>query len=388
MGMSDLAAKLRAANAPALRIDWEEEEHAEIEEIANARHAQEAAADFGPEPESLAPGEDSDVQDAIMRDLDTLAMAPTSPTLPNLADFAPEPVQVGLSAKAELVDVTIHRWTGRKSDAETTARMARTAGADENKAGRWTKFLIDPAALDAVDKAANRVDAYSRSMTMCWRDGGIRLLPAAMHSEYKAEMNRLIGEYDHQVTLFLSQYAAKIDDAKATLASTFNERDYPTPNMLRAKFGITFLFDSVPTAGNFLVDVGAEEIERIRQSIEEAAQRTLAKMREDLADELRKTVAAMAEKLPEYQPAKIVRGKVVVKAAGTFHDSLVNNVRAKVRKLDVYNLAGDPDIAAIAAEAERELTAHDAETLRNDPTAREDTARKAAAILAKMESIF
>ena len=66
-----------------------------------------------------------------------------------------------------------------------------------------------------------------------------------------------------------------------------------------------------------------------------------------------------------------------------FRDSLVENVLAKliVRLAPALNLMDDPRIAALCADIERSLTAHDPERLRNSDTLRESVANEADAIL-------
>jgi hypothetical protein len=91
----------------------------------------------------------------------------------------------------------------------------------------------------------------------------------------------------------------------------------------------------------------------------------------------------MAEKLRAYSPA----GKGT-KATGVFRDSLVANVRETVADLVVHNVGSDTDVAALAAEMDAKLAAYEPETLRQDPTAREQTAKAAEDILSKMSAMF
>lgn len=345
-----------------------------------------------PEPGALLPAPDRapDLVKTYSPDPDEFAPVPV-PAAPlvaqigetrlDLGSFAPEPVKIGLAASAVLVNLTVHFWTAKKKD-DTATRATNAAAGAKDDAGAYIKNVLDPKLLEAPATAASKVRTYVESMTVVWQRGGIRLLPAAKLPEFNSEVRRLIAEFDKTVVILLSQYASARDDDRARLGTMFVEHEYPSVDEVRRKFGIAVDRYPVPDAGHFLVDLQAEEVERLKEDFRGTYDRALSAVRQDLAERMAAPVRAMAKKLRDY--GKDASGKTV----GTFRDSLVENIREAVDTLNVYNVAGDEDLTTIAAEVARDLAPHSPETLRQDDWTREQTAKKADAILSKMSALF
>lgn len=305
----------------------------------------------------------------------------------DLGDFAPEPVKIGLAANSLLVNLTVHFWTAKKKDDEATRKTNAAAGARED-AGAYIKNILDPKLLEVPATAASKVRTYVESMTVVWQRGGIRLLPAVKLAEFRSEVRRLIAEFDHTADVLASQYASARDDDAARLGTMFVNTEYPSVEEVRRRYRINVDIYPVPDAGHFLVDLQQEEVQRLRDEFQGTYGRAVAAMRADLAEQVAAPVRAMAKKLRDYKVVADPSAKKGSRTEGTFRDSLVENVREMVAKLKVYNVAGDEDIESVVADVERDLAPHSPETLRSDAYTREQTAKKADAILAKMSALF
>jgi Asp-tRNA(Asn)/Glu-tRNA(Gln) amidotransferase C subunit len=67
-----------------------------------------------------------------------------------------------------------------------------------------------------------------------------------------------------------------------------------------------------------------------------------------------------------------------------FKNSLVNNINELCDLLPKLNITNDPELQTSVAEIKIKLTAYDPQTLREDKTARSETAMEAQKILNKM----
>jgi hypothetical protein len=117
--------------------------------------------------------------------------------------------------------------------------------------------------------------------------------------------------------------------------------------------------------------------QRMRDALEHAMDEPIYRIIE--------TVGHMVDRLSAYKPAKPGTGK---RAEGTFRDSLVDNVRKLVDLLPAFNLSGSKALDDLTARMRAELCTNDAETLRTDAKARDNTKKAAKAILKAAEDMM
>jgi len=281
---------------------------------------------------------------------------------------------VDLSSKAMLAAVRIKQWSGRKLDRQVTDEVNRQHGAAAD-AGRYNKALISRDALAEILTIAGRARKEHYARTLPWHDDGNRILSAAGYLDYANVMRGLRGEFEAAVAGFAAGYADFVDEARIRLNGMFRAEDYPAPDDIAARFGFEHVLQPLPAAGDFRVTVSDADAAKIRADIEARTNAAVEAAVRDVFQRIGETVGHMAEKLAEYKPAEDGN-----RATGIFRDSLVENVRDLAELLPSLNVTESPELARIAERMKAELCGHDAAELRDNESARQDVAAKAAAI--------
>jgi hypothetical protein len=276
-----------------------------------------------------------------------------------------------LAQKALLIRLNVRTWQGRKLDKTVTQDANEAAGASHD-AGRYNKSLVSQTALARIVTAQGATRSYHYSVTHAWNEDGARLLPVVTFNDYRMRMKALKAEFDAAVTDFLSSYQEHIETAKTRLGKMFNAAEYPPASDLAGRFSMTLNILPVPDSADFRADLSEEQASMIRMNIDNQIEDAVSAVTRQCVQRVADAVGHMAARLNEYKP-----GTSNEKAAGTFKDSLVDNVRDLVASLPSLNLIGDESVTALIADMERALTPNDASTLRNNDSERKAVATEA-----------
>jgi hypothetical protein len=286
-----------------------------------------------------------------------------------------------LSERAMLVTLNVTQWSARKLDQKVTNQINSEHNAATD-AGRYNKLLVSRDAIKELGRIVGEARAFHYAHTLPWRDGGTRLLPSKAYLDYTAKMQAYRVEFTAAVDLFVGQYPQFVEDARLRLNGLFNESDYPAADDIKSKFSFRVEIDPVPESGDFRVDVGDAQAEQIRADIEARTKDMMAVAVKDTYSRIGEVVGHMAERLRKFQPG--TDGK---RASGTFHDSLVENVRDLVSLLPALNVTGDSNLERIAARMTA-LCRDDADALRDNESARASVAAEAEAIMAEVSDFL
>lgn len=285
-----------------------------------------------------------------------------------------------LTERAMLVTLNMRRWTARKHD-KTVSREVADKHQSDISMGRFNKLLIAKDALQAIDKIHTAAYNKHAFLTLPWTDRGFRILGSGGYFDYANQMRVYQNDWEAAVGVFVSNYDQYVSDARGRLNGLFNALDYPARQHIGSRFGFEFSIQPVPDGDDFRVDLGAAETELIRQQITASVQHNIEEAMQDVWGRLSGVVSHMAERLRAYTVTPDG-------AAGTFRNSLVTNITELLAVIPALNITGDATIDQFAADIRRELTAHDPDTLRDNEAVRNDTARRAEEILAKMQSFI
>jgi len=288
-----------------------------------------------------------------------------------------------LSDKAMLAGISIRQWSGSRIDHNVTADIHRQHGADQSS-GRYNKKLIDPAALSEIRKSANLARKAHYQQTLPWLDDGSRVLPAKGFDKYSREMREYKANFEQAVKDFLGKWNDHLTDAQISLNGMFDANDYPSLPDLRSEYAFKTIINPMPDSDDFRVQVGSDNVDAIREQIEERTKEATELAVADVMERISSTVGHMRDKLDSYKPSK---GKGT-KAQNTFKDSLVGNVQELVDLLPSLNVTNSPQIAQIAQDMGSRLCGVDAQTLRDDTDARSQVASDANSIMSKLDDIL
>lgn len=284
-----------------------------------------------------------------------------------------------LSSRALLVSFSQHAWGAGAVDKEAGREAADAHGADPAQI-RLYKRLFPKETMEKIRKAQRKTHHMFHAFTLPWLDDGVRIVASERYLELVSMLRKEKAAQDAVVEELAQNLDREIENAKIRLNGMFKAEEYPTPEDLRSRFSINWRVFPVPDAADFRVQgIGDEDLAKIRSEISaEVSAQENAAMKYAI-ERLSKVVSHMVERLRAY--AKDEDGKVV---GGRFHGSLVENVKFRAETLPALNLTGDPELAALGKRMLEELTAYDADMLREDDLLREKTAAAAEDILEKL----
>nr|MDA3813533.1 hypothetical protein [Candidatus Cloacimonadota bacterium] len=203
-----------------------------------------------------------------------------------------------------------------------------------------------------------------------WSDNGGRLLPSANYFGYVKAIQCFKDDFEREVINFLRVYPDLKNGAKLRLNGIFAEEDYPDVYTLESKFNIRSIILPVPEADDFRVNLTADEVDSIKESLEEQVKKSTESAMDDLWKRLFKVVEHMSERLSDPD--------------NKFKNSLVENITALCDLLPKLNITNDPKLAEAVVEIKAKLTANDSQTLRDNDVVRSKTAIESQKILNKM----
>lgn len=274
-----------------------------------------------------------------------------------------------LQEKAMLVNLSISAWTASKKDNKAGEAVKAQASAS-SKSGWFNKRLIDPAALDKLNKIEGRARDLHYRMTLPWGDNGDRILPAPAYMDYMDAIRVIRGEHEQARGEFVRDYPALVQGARQMLGAMYDPKDYPDVGRVAERFEIRLGFNPVPDASDFRVDVGDEAVAEIRKSITESVEKRLQGATRECWIRLEEVVKRMATTLGDPE--------------AVFRDSLVENIRVLLGVLPKLNITGDTKLSMVIQLCHSWLLI-DPTDLRKDKKLRLFTADKAAEILAEIQ---
>lgn len=280
-----------------------------------------------------------------------------------------------LSQKALLADLSIGKFSGRKSD-KTVAEFALGEFHAAKDAGSFSKQLLPATALAEVNAAVSKMFQYHRENTLPWGAKSVRLLPSVKFLDYKRTINEYTQQFNQAVEKLVAAYDKTVEQQKVRLGQMFSITDYPLVEDFKNKFKVVLVIEPVPETGDFRVDVGDEMLEQLKNDLEEAQNERLKLVSKDIFDRFYKELVAMRDKLED--PKAIFRN--------TLSDSLVK----LVKMLPALNITDDPELNKLGMDVIQDVLTKttDPDKIRCNPNLRSEVVRDADKIIANMAPMF
>jgi hypothetical protein len=301
---------------------------------------------------------------------------PTPESVSPGTNNVPDIIAPSISSAAMLVELTISQWMGRKKDRKaseevTAANHAATGVANVNK-----NLLGNCADLTNVHKLTAAIRHKHVAMTMPWSNTGLMLLPTKQYFNYHAAITEQQNEWQGLVNTFLSTYNWEISQAEVKLGDLFHRDEYPTSDMLLTKFAFNLNYIPLSDAGDFRLDIEKEAHAQIKDNYESYYSKQLTTAMNNVWTRLHTALTNMSERLDYNDDSKNI-----------FRDSLVNNVHSMVDLLDVCNVTGDSQMAALRVKLSDTLYGVTPDGLREDSYLRSETKRGVDDIIKSLPSI-
>ncbi|CAB4189623.1 hypothetical protein UFOVP1288_8 [uncultured Caudovirales phage] len=282
---------------------------------------------------------------------------------------------MSITSSSVLVEMNHSVWTAAKLDREATTQVTDNATAVRAAARVNKNLLPGVPTLKAINghAAANRMWHYSR--TLPWSDQGARLLPTSLFMDYKSEVNLRRNAFNQLVLDFLTEYPVLVQRAAADLGSLFDINDYPTADELRHKFAFQVVFSPLPDAGDFRLDVGAHDIEELKEQYESAFANRLSDAMRAPWENLHKLITGMSDKLIDLEGDEKKR----------YHETFITNAQGMCQMLTHLNVTGDPKLEQARKELEKVIAGVDIDDIRDSAPMRAEVKGKLDTMLKTYE---
>jgi hypothetical protein len=280
-----------------------------------------------------------------------------------------------VARRAVIARLTISKWTATKHDKRVSKEVADTHNSDEQM-GRYNKSLINKDAMKEIRAIESRIRELHYKLTLPWEQDGERILSAKAYFDYCDQMRLLQVDWNNAVRAFVAVYPNLVADAQYRLNGLFNPAEYPAVSEIANKFNFEYAnFLPLPEGQHLqVIDMGTELADRQRE-VDMRVAAALDKATRDIWLRMQEVVTHMHEKLKVYE--RTPDGKT----NGIFRDSLVENITDLLDLVPTLNFSDDPNINKIADDMRASLTQYSPDTLRENPSARANTASAAKNIL-------
>ena len=281
---------------------------------------------------------------------------------------------MSISASAVLVELNISVWPASKIDRELTSQVNTNASAHKD-ASQTKKNLFAGTSLRAdIEKFAARVRLYNNQHTLPWADKGERMLPTKLFMDYKQTMNGYERTFEMICDNFFDEYETLVKDAQVNLAGMYRAEDYPPLEEVRQKFSFRRNVKPLPEAGDFRLDIPANDLEEMRLVYEGQYNEKLAEAMRTPWERLHEVLLGMSKKLGDTSEAK-----------KRYHDSLLSNPLELCELLTKLNVTNDPKLEDARRQVEIAMLGTSIEEVKVDATVRENLKSKVDEILGKFE---
>lgn len=283
---------------------------------------------------------------------------------------------MSITSSAVLVELNISVWTGQRVDKKVTVKIT-----DDNRAsadaGQFRKNLMAGSHLrkEIADYAAG-CRLWHNTRTMPWADRGPRLLPTSLFLDYKTEANARRTYFMDKREQFGREYPRLQQTAQNYLGDLYDPADYPSLDEVMAKFDFRLVFSPVPDAGDFRIDLPAQELVAMQQQYQAQADERVAAAMKDQWGKLHDMVTRMSDKLVEPEDGEDKR---------RWHDTFITNAQEMCQMLTHLNVTRDPKLEEARRGLERAIAGVEIEDIKESVTTREDVKGKLDAILKQYE---
>jgi len=299
----------------------------------------------------------------------------TAPTAP--ADTTTTTTDT-IHSRAMLVTLSISTFNARRFDRKVSEKVNEEYKA-ESDAGRYTKHLFGgrkhSPSHSATEAAATAAREVHYQQTLPWNDEGWRLLPTENYFAYQEEMRKARDRFEAAVRKFCDDYPTLRDTARVLLNGLYRDQDYPEPHTLPSRFSMSIDYAPVPSAGDFRLDLPADQLARVEDSVSSRVTAATQSAMQDAWRRLYDLVQTYVERVQPDAP-KQSRTKLLRVGLGV------------VDVLGRLNVANDPALEAARERVRTELLSHDPVLLGSDEETRRVALAQAEAIVATMSEYY
>ncbi len=282
---------------------------------------------------------------------------------------------MSISSSAMLVRLSISTWTAKKIDKKQTDDLTVRARADK-KAGKVIKdLMVGSNYVSELTKYANKSRNEYSVRTLPWDDMGDRLISTSLYLPFKTDFSEKNGKLSSEFYRrrdYICEHYDRLKQISANyLGDMAEEADYPDVNDVYAKYSWELKTKLVPLTGHPYVDLPAQDLDDLREELEQESRDKVQNAMNTAWDRLHTTLTNMSSKLTENEDDTPKR----------FYDSFVSNPKELCDFLGHLNVTNDPELDRAKVMLQRTMEGADIEVIKDSPAIRENMKSKVDSIL-------
>ena len=288
-----------------------------------------------------------------------------------------------LREKALTVRLFRKKISRNKLDKVLSEELRKLKKVDDDVSLRVNKSIFTKDATDAFMKILSEAGKYYYRVTTPWDDKGFRLLSVDIFKEFVKKFKSYTREFRTTVEAFMDGIEGDIQLMEKTLGTAFSRSDYDhlflssgelDRETFRKSFSLELEYGTVSSSGDIRAELTKDDRDIIAAHITEKNNQKFAATQKHIITCLHEHILKIHERLCDSE--KI------------FRDTLIENLNDLCDLIPKMNIAGDPVLNQLAADAKKTLCHWDAQTLRDDNTIRTDVADEAEKILGNMKGLI
>lgn len=274
--------------------------------------------------------------------------------------------------------------SGRRKHRELSEEVATNHAADESVVSTSVEW-IPKQYRSLLTTVRSRILAAHHMYTLPWADDGSRILTCDLFDQHAEAMRGLDADVKKAAQEFFDALPAIKAESLRKLGNIQAEGFYwPTSADECLTMQVKYL--PLPQGGDFRVRLSKDEVDLIRDQIEEDVRSTVDEAVKTIRTRAIGVVSDFIDRVSNYRVVHDPSKKGGKRVENTFRDSVVTNMRDLVRLIPGLNVTDDPDIHNIAIDLQERLCDFDADTLRNNDQKRKETVESAREILGRLKS--
>ena len=282
---------------------------------------------------------------------------------------------MSISASAVLVELNISVWPASKIDREITDKVNSDAGAVAGASQTKKNLFAGTSLRKDIERFAARVRLFHNQHTLAWADKGERMLPTKLFMDYKTTMNNYEQTFAYMCDNFFNEYHTLVAEAPMALKGLYKAEDYPELEEVKLKFGFRRTVKPVPEAGDFRLDIPAQDLEDMKEEFGKQQEQKLQDAMREPWERLHSLLLATSKKLADGGGEDKKR----------YLDSLISNPLELCELLTKLNVTNDPKLEEARRQVELAMVGADIEAIKDSVAVRNELKSKVDEVLQKFE---
>lgn len=287
---------------------------------------------------------------------------------------------MSLASRSMYVSLNQRIWTAQVSDRGLASGLERSNDA-ENRTMKVIKQLSKTDYLLPIRRVAQLGRDQHERLTLPGIMKGQQLLATKLFDEYAAIQGQIKDNFYMEVRRFSEDlYPRIMQEAKNRFGNAYRPEDFPAPERIKSYFEYNIRTAPVPDTGNWLLeDVDMEDMNRLRNDIENEKNDTFRHATKELFERTQAILENLAKQAKDYTDGP--------GSGALLRDVTINSVKDMAVLVTSMNIVGDPTLDVVGNEMIAKFGELEGKEVRKDQSLRNSIAASANELLAKLKGV-